>query len=80
MTAPVNDNVLFNITMLLRGGRGRRGDKASGKRQMVEGGKLKRSNETGRQESKHGRKKPEMATVVASWGRGSGRLVSYTRS
>lgn len=33
------------------------GDKASGKRQMVEGGKLKRSNETGRQESKHGRKK-----------------------
>lgn len=54
MTAPVNDNVLFNITMLLRGGRGRReGDKASGEK-MVEG-KLK-SNGTGRQESRHGRK------------------------
>lgn len=43
MTAPVNDNVLFNITMLLRGGRGRReGDKASGEeRQKMVEGKLK---------------------------------------
>lgn len=66
MTAPVNDNVLFNITMLLRGGRGRR-DKASGEEREEDGGGETERGKATRQDGKSQdmEETPEMATVVA---------------